>query len=100
VAEANRQLGQQPTPPASVWGAAQIFALCAGTTVRLDTPTSTERNRRVEEYATRAVELLEQYRSTGGLNNPAKLEQLKQLKNFEAIRQRPEFQKFLQALER
>jgi WD40 repeat protein/tetratricopeptide (TPR) repeat protein len=57
-----------------------------------------ERNRLADKYAARALQLLQQAEAAGYFRTPGTSERLGRDKDFDAVRERPEFQQFVEKL--
>ena len=79
---------------------AAIYSL-ASASAAADTRLAADvRAKLADRYGVRSIELLQRARAAGHYRNPTRLRDLKEHKDFEAIRSRPDFQKLLGELEK
>jgi eukaryotic-like serine/threonine-protein kinase len=92
AAEAARLAAEVATLPAlNAVSAATTLAFAAGKIAQDEKMPSEDRARRSQEFADRAMNLLERYKADLFLKNPATIQHLKTDKSFDSIRDRAEF---------
>src|SRR5262249_35471056 len=92
AAETDALTGDAQTPGATLYHAARVYGI-AMTAVKEDAQLQ-------ERYAAKALALLRRLQAAGAFNDGRVVELLRQDPDFEALRQRPEFQKLLAELKR
>jgi tetratricopeptide (TPR) repeat protein len=100
TSEVEKRLKEKNKPAAELYQAARIFAV-ASVTIREDKHlTAAEQDTRADEYAARAVMVLQQIQGAGFFrNNPAAVEQMKQEADFKVLQNRQDYQKISKSIE-
>jgi tetratricopeptide (TPR) repeat protein len=98
TAEAQMFVEQFSPPSGILYILARALTLCRQGAAQDRGRTSEERDRLVDTYAVRAVELLVRARTAGYFRYPKNRERLLHEKDFDPLRLRPDFQKLLDGL--
>jgi serine/threonine protein kinase len=86
--------------PASIlWSLTQFFVITSVTFSSDETLPSADRRRFAEQYASRAVKLLESLHTGGQFKNPAYLGKLRDDKNLDPLRSRADFQQLMREVQ-
>jgi serine/threonine protein kinase len=83
-----------------LYNAVCVYSLCSETARRDAVLAAVEREQQAEQYARRAVTVLEQAHAAGFFKEPGRVAHAKQDDDLKSIRPRPDFQKLLRAVER
>jgi serine/threonine protein kinase len=100
TAESDAYLAEGRAQPPDLHRYAGIFSLAAGLAAidpRLD---SDGRAKLADRYGSRAIELLQKARAAGHYQNPTRIADLKEHKDFDAIRSRPDYRTLIGELEK
>jgi tetratricopeptide (TPR) repeat protein/predicted Ser/Thr protein kinase len=94
-----KKLAAQKKPSGELYDLASIYALAAAAPRREAQPPTAGDESPAESHAASAVQLLRRAHDAGYFKTPARLAQLKEDIDFDALRGRTDFQQFVRALE-
>jgi eukaryotic-like serine/threonine-protein kinase len=92
-------LAEGKVPPVNLYVFGYSYARCVGAAAGDIRLSSDEREMLAEQYASRAVDMLRRAQAAGYFRDPDRLDRMKTNKDFDAIRERPDFQKLVSDLE-
>jgi tetratricopeptide (TPR) repeat protein len=97
MGEVNTLAGRQAPSAEDLCKLARVCSLCSAAARRDARLAEAEQGRRAEEYAARAVELLQKAKAAGLFKAAARIEEMRQDKDLDPLRQRQDFQKLFPA---
>ena len=100
TSQAEKRMEEKKGPAPELYQAARIFAVASVTIRDQAGLTAAEQDQRADQYAARAVAILQQIQVTGFFrNNPAAVTQLKQEADLQVLQKRQEYQKLIKSIE-
>src|SRR5262249_30264902 len=99
IAEVQALASREKLPGETLYKLATIYCLCSAAAQQDMKIARSERDKRVEALANRAVELLEQARTLDYFQDAERKEAFKKNKDFAPLQQRDDFRKIIRALE-